>query len=95
MLAATRLGMPTLMHEQNAILGRANRLLAPRVRRDRHLRSPSVGGVRAADRARIVETGNPVRPAIAALRGTPYAAAGAGRRRSTSSSSAAARARAS
>ena len=30
-LAATQLGLPTMIHEQNAVLGRANRLLAPRV----------------------------------------------------------------
>ncbi|HUH86059.1 MAG TPA: undecaprenyldiphospho-muramoylpentapeptide beta-N-acetylglucosaminyltransferase, partial [Stellaceae bacterium] len=73
MLAAARLGLPTLIHEQNAILGRANRLLAPRVRRIA-TSFPELRGVRGADRARIVETGNPVRPAIAALRGTPYPA---------------------
>src|SRR5206468_11039970 len=32
-LAASRLGIPSLIHEQNALLGRANRFLAPRVRR--------------------------------------------------------------
>ena len=32
MLAAVSLGLPTLIHEQNAVLGRANRLLAPLVR---------------------------------------------------------------
>ena len=32
MLAAAYLGLPTAIHEQNAVLGRANRLLAPRVR---------------------------------------------------------------
>ena len=34
-LAATLRGIPTLMHEQNAVIGRANRLLAPRVDGDR------------------------------------------------------------
>jgi UDP-N-acetylglucosamine--N-acetylmuramyl-(pentapeptide) pyrophosphoryl-undecaprenol N-acetylglucosamine transferase len=71
MLAAARLGLPTLIHEQNAILGRANRLLAPRAKRIA-TSFAEVGAIREADRARIVETGNPVRPAIAALRGTPY-----------------------
>jgi UDP-N-acetylglucosamine--N-acetylmuramyl-(pentapeptide) pyrophosphoryl-undecaprenol N-acetylglucosamine transferase len=71
MLAAARLGLPTLIHEQNAILGRANRLLAPRATRIATAFA-DVGAVRESDRARIVETGNPVRPAIAALRGTPY-----------------------
>jgi UDP-N-acetylglucosamine--N-acetylmuramyl-(pentapeptide) pyrophosphoryl-undecaprenol N-acetylglucosamine transferase len=71
MLAATRLGLPTLLHEQNALLGRANRLVASRVRRIA-TSFTEIAGVRAADRARIVETGNPVRPAVSALRGTPY-----------------------
>jgi len=71
MLAAARQNVPTLLHEQNAILGRANRLLAPRVRRIA-TSFAEVSAVRPADRARLVETGNPVRPAITALRGTPY-----------------------
>jgi len=73
MLAAAQLSVPTLLHEQNAILGRANRLLAPRVRRIA-TSFPDVSAVRPADRARLVETGNPVRPAVTALRGTPYPA---------------------
>ena len=32
LLAASLRGIPTLIHEQNAVMGRANRLLAPRVR---------------------------------------------------------------
>jgi len=72
-LAAARLGIPSLIHEQNALLGRANRFLAPRV--DRIALSFAVtGGLRPADRARASETGNPVRPAIAALRERAYAA---------------------
>lgn len=73
MLAAVGLGIPSLLHEQNAILGRANRLLAARVNRIA-TSFATVGGLRPADRSRLVETGNPVRPAIAALRGTPYPA---------------------
>ncbi|HWI27338.1 MAG TPA: undecaprenyldiphospho-muramoylpentapeptide beta-N-acetylglucosaminyltransferase [Stellaceae bacterium] len=71
MLAAARLGLPTAIHEQNAILGRANRLLAPRVKRIA-TSFAELGGVRDFDRTRLMLTGNPVRPAIAALRGTPY-----------------------
>ena len=33
LLAATRLGVPSMLHEQNAVMGRANKALAPRVRR--------------------------------------------------------------
>ena len=72
MLAAARQKRPTVIHEQNAILGRANRLLAARVRAVA-TSFPQVGALRAADRARATETGNPVRPAVTALRGTPYA----------------------
>lgn len=70
-LAATRMGIPTLLHEQNAILGRANRLLAARV--DRIATSfGAIEGVAAADRGKIVLTGNPVRPAIRSRRDHPY-----------------------
>jgi UDP-N-acetylglucosamine--N-acetylmuramyl-(pentapeptide) pyrophosphoryl-undecaprenol N-acetylglucosamine transferase len=61
MLAAVYLRLPTLIHEQNAVLGRANRLLAPRVRRIA-TGFATTGGLRPSDRARAVHTGNPVRP---------------------------------
>ena len=73
-LAASWLRVPTLLHEQNAVLGRANRFLAARV--DRIATSfPEVQGVRTSDRGKLVRTGNPVRPAIATS-GRPYAAPG-------------------
>jgi UDP-N-acetylglucosamine--N-acetylmuramyl-(pentapeptide) pyrophosphoryl-undecaprenol N-acetylglucosamine transferase len=74
-LAASRLGVPTLLHEQNARLGRANRWLAPRVKRI----ATSFAEVDGLPRGiATLETGNPVRPAITAQRETPYAAPGAG-----------------
>jgi UDP-N-acetylglucosamine--N-acetylmuramyl-(pentapeptide) pyrophosphoryl-undecaprenol N-acetylglucosamine transferase len=75
MLAAARLGLPTAIHEQNAVLGRANRLLAARVS---HIAVSfdTVTSIRAADRPKVVRTGNPVRPAVAALRDKPYAGPG-------------------
>lgn len=75
LLAAAHQKLPTVIHEQNAILGRANRLLAPRARRIATAFA-EVLRLRPADRPRVVETGNPVRPAITALRGTPYAPPG-------------------
>jgi len=75
-LAASRLGIPSLIHEQNALLGRANRFLAPRVRRIA-LSFAATAGLSPAERARAGETGNPVRPAIAAQRERPYAVSGA------------------
>ncbi len=72
MTAAIRGGRPTMLHEQNAVVGRANRLLAPRVSRIA-TSYPAVRGLRGADAAKVVLTGNPVRPEIARLRDTPYA----------------------
>ena len=72
MLAASQLGIPTVIHEQNAVLGRANRLLAPRASRIATGFAETTG-LRAADRSRAVHTGNPVRPAILAVAATAYA----------------------
>jgi UDP-N-acetylglucosamine--N-acetylmuramyl-(pentapeptide) pyrophosphoryl-undecaprenol N-acetylglucosamine transferase len=72
MIAARLGGFPTAIHEQNAVLGRVNRLVA--------------GGVRAVaaslplarfapkDESRIAFTGNPVRPEVAALADSTYTA---------------------
>jgi UDP-N-acetylglucosamine--N-acetylmuramyl-(pentapeptide) pyrophosphoryl-undecaprenol N-acetylglucosamine transferase len=69
LLAATILGAPTILHEQNAVMGRANRFLAGRV--DAIATGfETLGGVSEAIRAKARHTGNPVRPAvIAAARG--------------------------
>ncbi len=71
MLAATQLGLATVIHEQNAVLGRANRLLAPRVRRIA-TGFLATSGLRPAEQARATYTGNPVRPAIAAVARIDY-----------------------
>jgi UDP-N-acetylglucosamine--N-acetylmuramyl-(pentapeptide) pyrophosphoryl-undecaprenol N-acetylglucosamine transferase len=70
-LAATLRRIPTLIHEQNAVMGRANRLLAPRV----DAIATSFAGV--LDReprlaAKATRTGNPVRPAVIAASATPF-----------------------
>lgn len=71
MMAASHLGLKTVVHEQNAVLGRANRLLAPRV--DRIAASfEFTAELRARDQKKAVWTGNPVRPEIAALANRPY-----------------------
>lgn len=71
-LAATLRGIPTIIHEQNAVMGRANRLLAKRVAAI----ATSFSGV--LDRepqlaAKATVTGNPVRPLVLAAAATPYA----------------------
>jgi len=71
MLAAARLRLPSLIHEQNAVLGRANRMLAGRVRRIATA-FETVQGLAAGDSEKIVQTGNPVRPAILALHSQGY-----------------------
>jgi UDP-N-acetylglucosamine--N-acetylmuramyl-(pentapeptide) pyrophosphoryl-undecaprenol N-acetylglucosamine transferase len=71
MLAASLARVPAALHEQNAVLGRVNRLLAPRVARI----AATFPFARFApkDTSRVVFTGNPVRPEAAALRNTIYA----------------------
>ncbi|MBL8582029.1 MAG: undecaprenyldiphospho-muramoylpentapeptide beta-N-acetylglucosaminyltransferase [Rhizobiaceae bacterium] len=68
--AATRRGLPTLVHEQNAVMGRANKALAGRV-------TAIAGGFLGAEgnpyAAKTVVTGNPVRPAVLEAARTPYA----------------------
>jgi UDP-N-acetylglucosamine--N-acetylmuramyl-(pentapeptide) pyrophosphoryl-undecaprenol N-acetylglucosamine transferase len=71
MVAAASLGLPTLIHEQNAVLGRANRRLAPRAWRIA-TGFPETIGLRPLDRIRAVQTGNPVRPAILAAGWSGY-----------------------
>lgn len=69
--AALQARLPVLLHEQNAVLGRANRMLAPGARRIA-IAFADLLGVKESDRPKLVRTGNPVRPAIAAARGVPY-----------------------
>src|SRR5207302_92212 len=71
MLAATQLGFPSVIHGQNAVLGRANRFLARRVKRIA-TGFAATAGLRPDDRVRTVHTGNPVRPAIIDAAETPY-----------------------
>jgi UDP-N-acetylglucosamine--N-acetylmuramyl-(pentapeptide) pyrophosphoryl-undecaprenol N-acetylglucosamine transferase len=72
-LAATWLGLPTLIHEQNAVLGRANRMLAPRVTAIA-TSFDTVARLRPSDRAKTVRTGNPVREAVVETARAPYPA---------------------
>ena len=71
MLAASLAGIATVLHEQNAVLGRVNRLVAKRASRIATSFEGTKGVSRQAqDRVRV--TGNPVRREIASLRGVPY-----------------------
>jgi UDP-N-acetylglucosamine--N-acetylmuramyl-(pentapeptide) pyrophosphoryl-undecaprenol N-acetylglucosamine transferase len=70
-MAAQILGIPTIIHEQNAVIGRANAFLAGKATRIA-LSLPEVQGLDEAERQRCVFTGNPVRPEISALYSLPY-----------------------
>lgn len=71
MLAAAHKKVPTIIHEQNSLLGRANAMLAPKM--DVIATSfPEVSGLTEKDRAKVTFTGNPVRPGVKALRNMEY-----------------------
>jgi len=62
-LGASLAGIKTLIHEQNAVIGRANRFLAGRA--DVIATGfAEVGGLSAAAQAKCRQVGNPVRPAV-------------------------------
>ena len=70
-LAARLRGIPTVIHEQNAVMGRANRLLAPYV-------TAIATGIRGVDlnepklAPKTTWVGNPVRPAVILAASKPY-----------------------
>ena len=71
--AGAKLGIPCIIHEQNAVLGRANRMLAAKVHRIA-TSFAQVSGLSASQHDKITVTGNPVRSAICALHTLPYPA---------------------
>lgn len=71
LLAAGAAKIPTVIHEQNAVLGRVNRLLAKRV----DAIATAYGEVERLDAklwGKVHRVGNPVRPEVLALRGEPF-----------------------
>jgi UDP-N-acetylglucosamine--N-acetylmuramyl-(pentapeptide) pyrophosphoryl-undecaprenol N-acetylglucosamine transferase len=70
-LAAALLRIPLLVHEQNAVLGRANRLIVRRAA-CLALTFEATRGAEAVPSVRQVVTGNPVRAEVAVLRDRPY-----------------------
>jgi len=71
MLAATFTSIPTLIHEQNALLGRANRLLAGRVN-GIATSFVETHGLGEHNQHKVHLTGMPVRAPIAAKAASPY-----------------------
>lgn len=71
LLAARLFGIPTLIHDANAVMGRANRLLSTRV----SAIATSLPGVLDRDpalSAKTTTTGTPMRPAILAAAAVPF-----------------------
>jgi len=71
LLAARSLGIPAALHEQNAVLGRANRLLA----KGASAIATSFGKTRYLEGAALAKsrlTGNPVRDVVIRASATPY-----------------------
>jgi UDP-N-acetylglucosamine--N-acetylmuramyl-(pentapeptide) pyrophosphoryl-undecaprenol N-acetylglucosamine transferase len=70
-LAASFRKIPLILHEQNAVMGRANRFLSKRAQIIA-CGFPTLDGIAPALRQRIVQVGNPVRPAVLEAAGLPY-----------------------
>jgi UDP-N-acetylglucosamine--N-acetylmuramyl-(pentapeptide) pyrophosphoryl-undecaprenol N-acetylglucosamine transferase len=71
LLAARKTRIPTVIHEQNAVLGRVNRLMASRV--DAIATSyAKVDRLPASAAAKVELVGNPVRDEVLLLRDQPY-----------------------
>ena len=66
-LAAGGRGIPVVLHEQNAVIGRANRLLAKQASAIATC-FETVEKIPTADRRKVVLVGNPVREAVKAVR---------------------------
>jgi UDP-N-acetylglucosamine--N-acetylmuramyl-(pentapeptide) pyrophosphoryl-undecaprenol N-acetylglucosamine transferase len=73
LMAATLRGIPTVLHEQNGVMGRANRLLAARVTAIA-TGFPTLARLDPRLQGKITFTGNPVRAEVIAAAAMPYAA---------------------
>jgi UDP-N-acetylglucosamine--N-acetylmuramyl-(pentapeptide) pyrophosphoryl-undecaprenol N-acetylglucosamine transferase len=73
LLAAQADGIPSIIHEQNAVLGRVNRLLAGRVNAIATA-YPDVARLKAKFLGKTHLVGNPVRPEVMALRDVEFPA---------------------
>jgi UDP-N-acetylglucosamine--N-acetylmuramyl-(pentapeptide) pyrophosphoryl-undecaprenol N-acetylglucosamine transferase len=70
-LAASRLKIPTCIHDQNAVMGRANRILA-RFATIIASSFPEIVNLPEKAKGRLRYTGNPVRAIVIAERGKPF-----------------------
>ncbi len=73
MIAATWAGVPSVLHEQNAVLGRVNRVLASKMTAIA-VSFADTAKLGPSDFAKVTVVGNPVRASVRAIRGMPYVA---------------------
>lgn len=73
LLGARSAGIPSVIHEQNAVLGRVNRLLSGGVSAIA-TSYPEVARLAPKHKGKVELVGNPVRPAVLALRDEPFPA---------------------
>ena len=73
LFAAQAMGIPSVVHEQNAVLGRVNRLMAGRVNAIATA-YPDVDRLESKHNDKVYLVGNPVRPEVLALREEPFPA---------------------
>lgn len=71
LLGAKKAGIATVIHEQNAVLGRVNRFVSGQVNAIA-LATPDTQRLSAAAKAKAHVVGNPVRDEVLALRDQPY-----------------------
>lgn len=71
LLAAAALGIPVIIHEQNAVMGRANRLLS-RFATAIASSFPKIANLDSQAAAKLAFTGNPVRAKVRARAGAAY-----------------------
>lgn len=71
LLAAQQLGVPNLLHEQNAVLGRANRFLV-KTATAIGTGFPDVKGLGEATKTKAKFVGNPLRPNVIAAAAMPF-----------------------
>ncbi len=75
LLAASWLGIPSVLHEQNAVIGRANKFLSRRV----SLIATGFPNLQGVDPGKARYVGNPVRPAVLEAAQIPYPSRASGK----------------
>ena len=73
MMAAQHTNVPNIIHEQNAVIGKANLVMARNADRIA-ISLPKIIGLSKAEKDRVAYTGNPVRDEIRNIHDMPYSA---------------------